>query len=238
MSERSAHLVPARRNGIARGALGDLPLEVNDGSLSALWTLLSVFLLLLAMFAYLNSQASQDVAKGGPVIGSVQAAFKGTAGQSAPDASRAMVREALPGAPAYRPVSAAFAEDLRARLGAAGLGAGLSGDGGFLRLRLPAAAFFAEGVGALRPEQDGLLDTLAAMLVRRGETALRHRLRIVVPAAPEGRLDERRAMAFARALESRGASPGALIADVSALSGGDVLFEFFAEQPRGRGGRP
>lgn len=237
MSERSAHSAPARRNGASRTASSDLPLEVNDGSISALWTLLSVFLLLLAMFAFLNSQASTDVAKGGPVIGSVQAAFKGTAGQSASETSRAMVREALPGAPAYRPVSAAFAEDLRARLGAAGMGAGLSDEGGFLRLRLPAETFFAKGVGALRPEQDVLLDTFAAMLMR-GEMEFRHRLRVVVPAAPQGRLDERRAMAFARALESRGVASGALVADVSALSGRDVLFEFFAERPRGQGGRP
>lgn len=235
MNERAApsRVEPSRiEAGRPPAALQDVP-SSQGGTSGALWTLLSVFLLLLAMFAYLNSEASNDVSKAGPVIGSVQKTFARSSAMAggdpvAGDAAYA-VRAALPGEAPRRATSSSFAEELRLRLEAAGLGAGLSNEGGGLRLRLPADDFFSAGVGALRPEQDRLMDMLAAVLRAPHDTHL-NRVRITVPAAPEEGLDGRRAMAFARALEMRGVTRGVLAVRVSPLSGGDVVFDFFAER--------
>ena len=184
---------------------------------------LSLFLMLLTFFSVLTSGSSFDERRVGPVIGGIQDAF-GALNAGAVDQTGRLGGGALPVLQdGSQPASGDFSSAVVAAFSEVGGQKSVRNDGS-LDLALDVSALFVEGAAAIRADKRILFAALGAALAE--GTNERHVV-ILVPAAPQNRLDVRRAASVARLLSVAGTPEGHLAVGVTDAPRDFVSFRFF-----------
>ena len=181
---------------------------------------LSLFLMLLTFFSVLTSGSSFDERRVGPVIGGIQGALNA----GAVDQTGRLGGGALPVLQdGSQPASGDFSSAVVAAFSEVGGQKSVRNDGS-LDLALDVSALFVEGAAAIRADKRILFAALGAALAE--GTNERHVV-ILVPAAPQNRLDVRRAASVARLLSVAGTPEGHLAVGVTDAPRDFVSFRFF-----------